>query len=99
MDTPGAKIYASNHTSYFDVLTLMLGLGVAYRFIAKMEVGGMPFIGTFLKQMGHLKFDRTNPEARLRQAQEMEDLFRNGESGFVFPESTFTKKGGVWPLH
>src|SRR5207244_4519022 len=26
METPGAKIYASNHTSYFDVLPLMLGL-------------------------------------------------------------------------
>jgi len=98
MDTPGAKIYASNHTSYFDVLTLMLGLGVAYRFIAKMEVGRMPFVGTFLKQMGHLKFDRTNPESRLRQAQEMEDFLRNGESVFVFPEGTFTKEDGVRPF-
>src|SRR5262249_35258395 len=59
MDTPGAKMYASNHTSYFDVLPLMLGLGVPYRFVAKMEVRGMPFIGTFLGQMGHLWFDRT----------------------------------------
>src|SRR5882762_12784 len=98
MVTPGARIYASNHTSYFDVLTLMLGLGVAYRFIAKMEVGRMPFIGTFLKQMGHLKFDRTNPESRLRQAQEMEEFLRNGESVFVFPEGTFTKEDGVRPF-
>ncbi len=58
----------------------------------------MPFVGTFLKQMGHLKFDRTNPEARLRQAQEMEDLLRNGESVFVFPEGTFTKEDGVRPF-
>jgi hypothetical protein len=68
MDTPGAKIFASNHTSYFDVLPLMLGLGVPYRFVSKMEVGRMPFIGTFLDKMGHLKFDRTDPESRLRQA-------------------------------
>jgi 1-acyl-sn-glycerol-3-phosphate acyltransferase len=98
MDTPGAKIYASNHTSYFDVLTLMLGLGVAYRFIAKMEVGRMPFVGTFLKQMGHLKFDRTDPQSRLRQAQEMEEFLRNGESVFVFPEGTFTREDGVRPF-
>jgi 1-acyl-sn-glycerol-3-phosphate acyltransferase len=98
MDTPGAKIYASNHTSYFDVLPLMLGLGVPYRFVAKMEVGGMPFIGTFLKQMGHLKFDRTDPESRLRQAQEMEEFLRNGESVFVFPEGTFTGEDGVRPF-
>jgi 1-acyl-sn-glycerol-3-phosphate acyltransferase len=98
METPGAKIYASNHASYFDVLPLMLGLGVSYRFVAKMEVGRMPFIGTFLKQMGHLKFDRTSPESRLRQAQEMEEFLRNGESVFVFPEGTFTGENGVRPF-
>jgi 1-acyl-sn-glycerol-3-phosphate acyltransferase len=98
MDTPGAKIYVSNHTSYFDVLPLMLGLGVPYRFIAKLEVSGMPFIGTFLERMGHLKFDRTDPESRLRQAQEIEEFLRNGESVFVFPEGTFTNEDGVRPF-
>ena len=98
METPGAKIYASNHASYFDVVSLMLGLGVPYRFIAKMEVGRMPFVGTFLKQMGHLKFDRTDPESRLRQAQEIEDFLHNGESVFVFPEGTFTGEAGVRPF-
>jgi fatty-acyl-CoA synthase len=98
METPGAKIYASNHTSYFDVLPLMLGLGVPYRFVAKMEVGRMPFIGTFLSQMGHLKFDRTSAESRLRQAQEMEEFLRHGESVFVFPEGTFTRENGVRPF-
>ena len=95
MATPGAKIYASNHTSYFDVLALMLGLGVSYRFVAKMEVSGMPFIGTFLRQMGHLSFDRTDAGSRLHQAAEMEDFLRKGESVFVFPEGTFTRGGGV----
>ena len=98
MDTPGAKIFASNHTSYFDVLPLMLGLGVPYRFVSKMEVGRMPFIGTFLDKMGHLKFDRTDAESRLHQAQEMEEFLRHGESVFVFPEGTFTKEDGVRPF-
>jgi 1-acyl-sn-glycerol-3-phosphate acyltransferase len=95
METPGAKIYASNHTSYFDVLPLMLGLGVPYRFVAKMEVARMPFIGTFLKQMGHLRFDRTDANSRLRQAEEMEHLLRQGDSVFVFPEGTFTQEDGI----
>src|SRR5207248_11294092 len=56
LQTPGTKIYASNHTSYFDVLPLMKGLGVPYRFIAKEEVHRMPLIGTFLRKMGHLSF-------------------------------------------
>ena len=98
METPGAKIYASNHTSYFDVLPLMLGLGVPYRFVSKMEVASMPFIGAFLDRMGHFKFDRTDPESRLRQAQRMEEFLRNGESVFIFPEGTFTAEDGVRPF-
>jgi 1-acyl-sn-glycerol-3-phosphate acyltransferase len=95
MDTPGAKIYASNHTSYFDVVALMMGLGVPYRFVAKMEVTGMPFIGTFMRQMGHLSFDRSDAESRLHQAAEMEEFLRKGESVFVFPEGTFVREPGV----
>jgi 1-acyl-sn-glycerol-3-phosphate acyltransferase len=98
MEIPGAKMFASNHTSYFDVLPLMLGLGVPYRFVAKMEVHGMPFIGTFLRQMGHLSFDRTDANSRLRQAEEMEEILRRGESVFVFPEGTFTADDGVRPF-
>ena len=48
--------------------------------------------------MGHLKFDRTKPETRLRQAQEMEEFLRAGDSVFVFPEGTFTGEDGVRPF-
>jgi 1-acyl-sn-glycerol-3-phosphate acyltransferase len=98
METPGAKVFAANHTSYFDVLPLMLGLGVPYHFVAKMEVGRMPFIGTFLTKMKHTKFNRSDPGSRLRQMREMESLLREGESIFVFPEGTFTGEDGVRPF-
>jgi 1-acyl-sn-glycerol-3-phosphate acyltransferase len=98
METAGAKIYAANHTSYFDVLPLMLGLGVPYRFVSKMEVSHMPFIGTFLDRMDHFKFERTDPESRLRQTQQMAEYLRNGESVFIFPEGTFGEEDGVRPF-
>jgi fatty-acyl-CoA synthase len=98
MNTPGAKIYAANHTSYIDVLPLIMGLGVSYRFVAKMEVGDYPFIGTFLRRMGHLTFDRTDRGARLDQSKELETLLLRGESVFVFPEGTFAPEPGVRPF-
>jgi len=98
VDSPGAKVYASNHTSYFDVLPLMLGLGVPYHFVSKMEVGGMPFIGTFLRQMRHMTFDRGDAQSRLQQSEKMEKFLRKGESIFVFPEGTFTGEDGVRPF-
>ena len=98
MDTPGAKVYASNHASYFDVLPLMMGLGVPYRFVAKGEVNKMTFIGTFLNQMGHLSFDRHDANSRLRQVDQIEEYLKQGESVFVFPEGTFTPEDGVRPF-
>ena len=98
VDAPGAKVYASNHASYFDVLPLMMGLGVPYRFVAKSEVTKMPFIGSFLKQMGHLSFDRSDTQSRLQQSEQMEELLRQGESVFVFPEGTFTAEDGIRPF-
>jgi 1-acyl-sn-glycerol-3-phosphate acyltransferase len=76
----------------------MVGLGAPYRFIAKMEVHGMPFIGTFLCSMGHLTFNRTDANSRLRQAEEMEQILQRGESVFVFPEGTFTPEDGIRPF-
>jgi acyl carrier protein len=98
MDTPGPKVYASNHASYFDVLPLMMRLGVPYRFVAKGEVNAMLFIGTFLNQMGHLSFDRHNADSRLRQVDEIEEYLRQGDSVFVFPEGTFVPEEGVRPF-
>src|SRR5262249_38302515 len=36
--------------------------------------------------------------SRLRQAEQMEELLRNGDSIFVFPEGTFTPDDGVRPF-
>lgn len=98
MRAPGAKVYASNHASYFDVMPVMLGMGVPYRFVAKGEVNQMPFIGTFLNQMGHLSFDRHSANSRLKQVDEIEEYLRNGEEVFVFPEGTFVPEDGVRPF-
>lgn len=86
---------ASNHTSYFDVLVLMAALGVDYHFVAKSEIRRMPFVGTFLRKLGGLWFDRSDPKARTRQTDEMTEALRKGESVFVFPEGTFTAQPGV----
>jgi 1-acyl-sn-glycerol-3-phosphate acyltransferase len=98
LNVAGAKVFASNHASYFDVLPLMLGLGVNYRFVAKSEVTRMPLIGSFLLQMGHVSFDRSDAQARLQQSEQLEKLLRSGESVFVFPEGTFSPEDGVRPF-
>jgi 1-acyl-sn-glycerol-3-phosphate acyltransferase len=98
-DGHGACIYVSNHTSYSDVPIVMSLLKTNYHFVAKNEINDMPFIGTFLRKLGHFAFERTKLRERSRQAGEMEQALRRGESLFVFAEGTFTAQPGVRPFH
>ena len=98
LDAHGACIYVSNHTSYSDVLVVMALFQTNYHFIAKSEINDMPFIGTFLRKLGHFAFERTKLRARSRQAEQMEKALLRGESIFVFAEGTFTAQPGVRPF-
>lgn len=98
VDAYGSCIYVSNHTSYSDVLVVMALFHTSYRFVAKSEINDMPFIGTFLRKLGHFSFERGKLRARSRQAEQMEKALRQGESLFVFAEGTFTPESGVRPF-
>ena len=98
IEAHGASIYVSNHTSYSDVLVAIALFGTNYRFIAKSEINDMPFIGSFLRKIGHFSFERGKIRARSRQAEQMEKALLRGESVFVFAEGTFTAQPGVRPF-
>lgn len=96
----GASVYVSNHSSYSDVLVVMaLFGGTNYHFVAKSEINDMPFIGSFLRKIGHFSFDRGRIRARSRQVEQMEKALLRGASIFVFAEGTFTAEPGVRPFH
>lgn len=94
----GACIYVSNHTSYSDVPVIMALFRTDYHFLAKSEINDMPFVGTFLRRLGHFAFERGKLRARSRQAEQMEQALLRGESLFVFAEGTFVAEPGVRPF-
>lgn len=98
VDAYGACIYVSNHTSYSDVPVIMALFRSDYHFLAKSEINDMPFVGTFLRKLGHFAFERSKLRARSRQAEEMEKALLRGESIFVFAEGTFVAEPGVRPF-
>ncbi|MGH9592672.1 MAG: lysophospholipid acyltransferase family protein, partial [Bryobacteraceae bacterium] len=98
LDAAKPCVMVCNHASYADVIALCAALGADYLFVAKQEALRMPFIGTFMRKLGHLAFDRSDAQARLEQANEIEALLRAGESIFVFPEGTFVAHEGVRPF-
>ena len=94
----GPWIFAPNHSSYLDILVILGFLPAEVRFVSKGEIRDMPFISTIAKRSGQFAFDRADPQARIRQAEEVNAALKNGESVVIFPEGTFTQMAGIRPF-
>jgi fatty-acyl-CoA synthase len=91
-------IFAPNHSSYLDILIFLAYLPAEARYVAKGEVRSMPFIRTFVARSGHFAFERSDPQARIEQAAEVERALLHGDSVVVYPEGTFTAAAGIRPF-
>ncbi|HKM90396.1 MAG TPA: AMP-binding protein [Candidatus Acidoferrales bacterium] len=95
----GGLLIVSNHASYTDAVVMLALLGAyRYRFVAKQEVMSYPFIGGILKKLGNFSFVRESREARLKQADALEEALVRGESILIFAEGTFTPAPGLRPF-
>lgn len=94
----GGWIFAPNHSSYLDVLVTVGCLPASARFVSKGDALSMPFFGTILRRAGHFAFDRSDAQARVRQADELNAALRKGDSVVIYPEGTFTQVAGIRPF-
>ena len=95
----GGLLIVSNHASYTDAVVMLALLGAyRYRFVAKQEVMSYPCIGGILKKLGNFSFVRESREARLKQADALEEALVRGESILIFAEGTFTPAPGLRPF-
>jgi fatty-acyl-CoA synthase len=94
----GPWIFAPNHSSYLDILVTLASLPAGVRFVMKGEVRNMPLVRTLAARSGQLSFDRSDPQARVRQSEEVNEALKNGESIVIYPEGTFTSMAGIRPF-
>lgn len=94
----GGIIFTPNHSSYLDILVTHANLPADAKFVAKGEVLSMPFFGTLARRSGQFAFDRGDPQARIRQAQEVDAALERGVSVVIYPEGTFTPMAGIRPF-
>jgi fatty-acyl-CoA synthase len=94
----GPWIFAPNHSSYVDILVSLAVLPADVKFVMKGEVRDMPFISTLAARSGQFSFDRSDPQARIRQTEQVNAALKNRESVVIYPEGTFTAMAGVRPF-
>jgi len=91
-------LYASNHTSMFDIWALAATLPGSTRFVAKEELGRIPLVGLAMRRAGHIMIDRFNRARAFAAYEQAAETIRSGISPIVFPEGTRSRTGELQPF-
>ena len=91
-------IYASNHSSMFDIWALFATLPGSVRFVAKRELFRIPFLGRAMRAAGHIPIDRTVKARAFEAYDDAARIVKQGFSAVVFPEGTRSRTGELLPF-
>ena len=86
----GPVIYAPNHQSHLDILTLLGHLPGATRFAAKRELWRHAIVGGVLDTLGMIPIDR---DAGERSIEVLNEAAKESSSIVIFPEGTRSRDG------
>src|SRR5215470_3488540 len=92
VEKAGPVIYAPNHQSHLDILTLLGHLPGATRFAAKRELWRHPIVGGVLDTLGMIPIDR---DAGERSIEVLNTAAKESSSIVIFPEGTRSRDGSL----
>lgn len=81
-------VVVANHQSMYDILLVYGYLPLDFKWVMKIELRKMPFVGFACEKMGHIYVDRRNRQASIRAMNAAKNQLVNGTSVFFFPEGT-----------
>lgn len=94
----GGFVVCSNHQGAFDIPLLIGFLPRPIGFVAKKELGKVPFLGHWMKEIGCLFLDRKNPRQGLTVMREGVALLKGGAGLVVFAEGTRSGSSTLGPF-
>jgi len=95
----GGVCFVSNHCGYFDVVILIAFCGRPFGFIAKKELGYVPFLNAWIFMLGGLFIDRGNVRHAIKTINKGVQRIKSGGSMIIFPEGHRSKGRGLLPFH
>ena len=91
-------VYASNHSSMFDIWALFATLPGSVRFVAKQELFRIPVLGGAMRAVGHIAIDRAHKTRAFEAYDGAARTIARGFSALVFPEGTRSRTGELLPF-
>jgi 1-acyl-sn-glycerol-3-phosphate acyltransferase len=94
----GGFCLVSNHGSIFDIVLILAVVDRPVGFIAKKELGYIPFLNFWIPCIGGLYIDRFNIRKALKTINRGIAHIKSGGGMIIFPEGTRSKGRGLLPF-
>ena len=91
-------VIISNHQSHFDILALVIRLGIQFRWIIKRELRSVPLFGFALDKSKNIFIDRADRDKAARSIREGIRRLPPGVSVLFFAEGTRSPDGAIQPF-
>ncbi len=78
----------SNHQSYFDILLIEAYIPFLVGFVAKKELGRLPLLRTWMKELGCILIDRRSSRSAIEAISMGVESIKKGNPLVLFPEGT-----------
>jgi 1-acyl-sn-glycerol-3-phosphate acyltransferase len=99
IDIQGSYVICSNHLSYMDTPVVLSSIPAQFRFLAKLGLFQIPFLGTHLKQAGHIPVPLEDPRAAVKTMTSAAAVIRERSiSMLIFPEGGRSMDGVLQPF-
>jgi len=86
-------VIVANHQSQYDIFVIYGWMPVDFRWVMKMQLRGVPFLGYACYKIGHIYIDRSHPDAAKASINAARDRIKGGTSIMFFPEGTRSEDG------
>jgi len=95
IDKSRSYIIISNHQSHFDILAIVVRLGIQYRWIIKKEIRKVPLFGYALHASRNIFIDRSNRQSAISSINDGVDRLPPGVGVLFFAEGTRSPDGTI----
>ena len=93
VDPDRSYVVVANHQSQFDIPVVYGYSGLDLRWVAKAEVGRIPFVAAGCRAIGHIFIDRSRPEQARAAINRAVERLEPGTGLMFFPEGTRSRSG------
>ncbi len=99
IDKDTSYVFVANHQGAYDIFSIYGFLDHNFRWMMKVGLRKIPFVGRACAAAGHIFVDNSSPAAIRRTMEKAEKRLAGGMSVVVFPEGSRTKTGHMGAFH